>query len=324
MIVGGPVVRILLTGYLFLVLLTSAMAATTVPPGNRNATQPPIHYGAISRTKAIGNTFENKYRKIYKLLARDRKLMRKIKTSAKRFDIDPIHLIGALVGEHTYNVDALDRIQTYYVKAMSYLGQPLRFRYDGVKIEDFIRQPAFTRCNAMRDNYDQWTCIERVWDTTYRGKKVAGRSWPNDRFSRVFFQPLYAGQTFGLGQIEPLTAIKINDIVRKYAPREPRLSVKKAPLVYSTIMEPDSTLLYMAAVLRHSIDSYRRIAGYDISANPGVTATLYNLGNVTLRAQALKAKNDKRRSQGKKSVLPTENYYGWLINDKVDELRRLL
>ena len=89
-------------------------------------------------------------------------------------------------------------------------------------------------------------------------------------------------------------------------------------------MEPDSSLIYMAAVLRHSIDAYRSIAGFDISKNPGLTATLYNLGNVTIRAHNLKSKNKKRRASGKKPLLPQENYYGWLINEKQSDLRGLL
>ena len=44
--------------------------------------------------------------------------------SARRpraYGIDPLHIVGAIVGEHTYNVDAYDRLQTYYVKAIAYL-----------------------------------------------------------------------------------------------------------------------------------------------------------------------------------------------------------
>ena len=31
-------------------------------------------------------------------------------------------MIGAIIGEHTYNVDAMDTLQGYYVKALAYLG----------------------------------------------------------------------------------------------------------------------------------------------------------------------------------------------------------
>ncbi len=288
-----------------------AHAATPVPPGNRSATQPSVPAGSVIRTQ--GTSFEAKYAKIRNLLATDRKLIGKIRSAAKTFGIDPIHIVGALVGEHTYNVDAMDRLQTYYVKALSYAGQGLDFQYDGVKVADFVRQQPFSQCSNGLSSYDLWSCREAIWDITYRGKTVDGKSWPDDRFGRVFFQPLYAGQTFGLGQLNPLTALKVNDIVRAKLPRTAKLDADNAPQIYNTIMEPDSTLIYMAAVLRHAIDAYAR-AGFDISNNPGITATLYNLGNVTARADAAKRKGE----------LPKENYYGWLVNDREADLRSLL
>ncbi len=59
------------------------------------------------------------------------KLFAKIKSTAADYGIDPIHIIGAIVGEHTYNVDAYDRLQTYYVKATAYTGNSFRFSYGG-------------------------------------------------------------------------------------------------------------------------------------------------------------------------------------------------
>lgn len=299
-----------------------ATAAKVVPEGNRNAEQPQIPGASVRRTK--GSSFEKKYRKIRNLLARDKKLMGKIKRAAGVHGIDPIHIVGALVGEHTYNVDAKDRLQSYYVKALSYLGQPLKFKYKSTTIAKLVSQPAFDRCKGISSQYDLWSCREAVWNLSYRGKSKSGVNWPNNRLGAVFFQPLYAGQTFGLGQLNPLTALKVNDIVRRRSPREPKLSMKKAPQIYNTIMEPDSSLLYMAAVLRHSIDAYKSIAGFDISKNPGVTATLYNLGNVTTRARALKGKNKKRKASGRTPFYPQENYYGWMINEKLADLRSIL
>ncbi len=88
-------------------------------------------------------------------------------------------------------------------------------------------------------------------------------------------------------------------------------------------MDPGTTIPYVAATLRKSIDAYRSIAGFDISGNPGVTATLYNIGDAEGRARALKGENDKRRSAGLKPHLPRENYYGWLVNEKLDDLKAL-
>ena len=103
----------------------------------------------------------------------------------------------------------------------------------------------------------------------------------------------------------------------------PELDVEDPKRVYETIMDPDLTLAYVAATLKKSIDAYRTIAGFDISGNPGITATLYNLGNPEERAAALRAENKKRKSQGLDARMPEENYYGWLVNDKLPELETL-
>ena len=286
-------------------------AVTKVPPGNRNATQPKIPSVSKSRTQQTGGSFQGKYEKIRDLIKSNKQLQSKIKKAARQYAIDPIHIVGALVGEHTYNVDALDHMQTYVVKAISYFNSDIKFAYDGETVSKFVGRPQFAKCEGIANSYDLWACREDVWKSSFKGKIVGGKSFPNDRFSKVFFQPFFAGQTFGLGQLNPLTALRVTDIVAKTS-RKRRLSANKGNEVYKTIMDPDSTLLYMAAVIRVSIDAYRDIAGMDISDNPGITATLYNLGDVKTRA---------RRSKGK---IPQENYYGWLVNDKRDELAAAL
>lgn len=290
-----------------------AYALTKVPPGNRSATQPKIPSGSVSRTRATSGSFQGKYEKIRDLIAADKKLQRKIKAAASRYGIAPIHMVGALVGEHTYNVDALDRLQTYYVKAISYLNSDVKFAYGNETVTKFVKRPEFVRCGVAIDSYDLWTCREQIWNSKFRGKTIGGTSWPNDRFGKVFFQPFYAGQTFGLGQINPLTALRVTDFVARKSGKK-KLSARKANEVYATIMDPDKTLDYMAAVIRISIDSYKTHGGYDISNNPGVTATLYNLGDVRNRAK-------QARARGR---LPRENYYGWLINDKRAELEAII
>lgn len=298
-------------------------AAELVPAGNRSATQPDIPGASKRRTKATKSSFDEKYEKIRDLIADDSKLRRKIVSVSKLYKIDPIHIVGALVGEHTYNVDAYDRLQTYYVKAISYAGESFRFEHDGESVVDFVKRPEFEDCKEDADSAKLWTCREDVWETAFRGKKVSGVAFPNNRFGAVFFQPFYAGQTFGLGQLNPLTALIHTDRVSKVS-RLRKLNAGKASEVYNAIMEPDSTLAYMAASIAESIENYRDIAGLDISGNPGLTATLYNVGNPERRARELADENAKRKKRGLKPVLPQENYYGWLVNDHEDELRAVI
>ncbi|WP_394344672.1 DUF1402 family protein [Aliirhizobium smilacinae] len=289
------------------------MAATMVPEGNRNVVQPKIPGASVRRTRAGRTTFDDKYEKIRDLLASDKALIGKIKSASAAYGIDPIHMIGAIVGEHTYNVDAYDRLQTYYVKAAAYAGNAFRFAYEGESIKDFLERSQFSVCATRSDSYSLWTCRENVWEDSFRGRKVDGKAYPDNRFSAVFFQPFYAGQTFGLGQLNPLTALMFSDAVARNS-SYPKLDENKAAEVYDAIMDPDKSLAYMAANIRRSIDDYKSIAGVDISRNPGITATLYNTGGSAQRAAALKARGG----------LPEENYYGWLVNDKIDELKSLL
>mgnify|MGYP001809754199 CR=1 FL=1 len=299
-------------------LVAPAFAAVDVPPGNRSKLQPPIDMSSIKRTGETKESFEGKYNRIVGLLKRDPGLIRSIKKSAGRYGIDPIHMIGAIVGEHTYNVGVIDNAQAYYVKALAYLGtKELVFGYQGQSIDDFLARDEFETCKQS-SNYDLWTCREGVWNKSFRGKKVDGTAYPNDRFSKVFFQPLFAGQTFGLGQINPLTALMVTDIVHQKSGL-PELDADQAPAVYQAIMDPQSSLDYMAAIIRLSIDVYRDTAGVDISDNPGITATLYNVGDVKVRARALAA--ERKRN---KKAWPVENYYGWLVNDRIEQLRALL
>ncbi len=313
-----------LAGVLGAVLLSApvAAAAKKVPSGNRNLEQPAVPGASARRTRALKTTYDAKYLKVLSLLKRDASLRRKIKRIAKAYDIDPLHMAGAIIGEHTYNVDAYDRLQAYYVKAISYVNSGLTFEHDGENIDDFIQRPEFSRCKDHTDSYSLWTCREAVWNAKFRGRAVDGLRFPNDRFSAVFFQPYYAGQTFGIGQLNPLTALQMSDTVSKISSL-PALDHRKPGQVYKTIMDPDLTLPYIAATIVKSIDAYRKIAGFDISGNPGVTATLYNLGNPEARANALKAKNAARKSSGLRPHMPQENYYGWLVNDRLDDLKPL-
>ena len=292
-----------------LVFPATAGAATLVPPGNRSAEQPAIPGASVRRTRKKRTTFERKYERIRDLLANDRTLRKRIGAVSRLYGIDPVHVAGALVGEHTYNVDAYDRLQTYAVKAVRYVKSDIDFEHGGESVTRFVERPQFAGCGGNSEQL--WTCRESVWRAQFKGKTVDGVAWPDDRFSAVFFQPFYAGQTFGLGQLNPLQALKMSDRVARTSGLR-KLRADKGEKVYEAIMDPKASLHYVAATIRASIDAYKG-QGFDISQNPGITATLYNLGRPHARAAALK----------RRGGLPRENYYGWLVNEKEAELRAL-
>ncbi len=288
-----------------------------VPPGNRSQIQPAVPNASAARTRAFNTTYDAKYEQIIGLLQREKRVMSQIREAAEAYGVDPIHIVGALVGEHTYNVSAIDAAQTYYIKALSYANANFSFNYKGVPLATFLKRPEFEVCAAVTGSAALWTCRDAVWQDTFRGKEIDGVTYDAVTFQRAFFQPLYAGQTFGLGQISPLTAVMVTDMVNKISGLE-KLSPDKPQAIYRDIMDPDRSVIYIAAIVRDSIDAYAA-QGFDISGNPGITATLYNVGQPRRRAAELRAaaKSGTRK-------LPAENYYGWLVNEKIDELRALI
>ena len=78
-----------------------AAAMTIVPPGNRFEEQPAVPMASANRTRAAQSTYEAKYRKVYDLLKNDEALRSKIEAVAAAYGIDPLHVAGAIVGEHT-------------------------------------------------------------------------------------------------------------------------------------------------------------------------------------------------------------------------------
>ena len=69
-----------------------------VPPGNRSSAQPEISASSIKRTAETKGTFDAKFAAVYDSLAADKELIAKIVKVADRYGIDPIHMIGAIVG----------------------------------------------------------------------------------------------------------------------------------------------------------------------------------------------------------------------------------
>jgi hypothetical protein len=198
--------------------------------------------------------------------------------------------------------------QTYYVKII--LEQAL-LPYDG-RTSDFVQRPEFAKCAGKSDSYDLWECREQVWNRSFRGKSVGGESFPNDRFGATFFQPYYAGQTFGLGQLNPLTALQMSDLVHKVSGL-PKLDVADPNSVYKTIGS-DLTLPYSPPRSRNR-SMPQEHCRLRLSRAP-VTSTpkRYNIGNPEEHAFALPER--QARAAGEPDKLPekiTTAYYWRLI-----------
>jgi hypothetical protein len=181
---------------------------------------------------------------------------------------------------------------------------------------------SFPNAPQYKDSLRLWTCREGVWESDFRGKTVAGKRFQDNRFAAVFFQPFYAGQTFGLGQLSPLTALQMTDMVNRYSGL-PKLDADHAADVYKTIMDPDFTLPYMAATIKESIDVYKRGGGFRHFEKSRHYGNALQYRRCRCAARALANANASRAAAGQQPQLPEENYYGWLVNNKLDQLKAL-
>ncbi|WP_108660127.1 DUF1402 family protein [Acuticoccus kandeliae] len=252
------------------------------------------------RLKATRTTIPIKMRRTLDVL-RQGQLLSKIKRTAAAYGIDPIHILGAIVGEHALNYDIRDNLQQVALQFARRM-QNVEFSCGQVSLERVLAMPEFKQCRGNSNAY--WTCVESNWSKV-RGKSVDGVRLPRRNLTESCFNPFATGQTYGLGQLSPVTALKMSDTTKL-----PPITYKDADRVYERIIDPDESLNVIAAVIVDAIQAYRAV-GVDISDKPGITATLYNLGNPRERA---------RRSRGR----PKVNYYGAFVEDHIDTLRDLL
>ena len=88
-------------------------------------------------------------------------------------------------------------------------------------------------------------------------------------------------------------------------------------------MDIDTNIHYVAASVVAEIVNYKKYANMDISNNIGILATLYNLGAEKRRAVQLGKSNAALVKSEKDIEYPKENFYGWYMNKKEDDIKLL-
>ncbi len=301
-------------------------------PGNVNATIPELPAATqqlhIEKLTANGNSeayFDKRYRAVISKLANNYEtssfsLKAEIKKAGMLYQIDPVHILGSIVGEHTFNVDIKDNIQEYALRLAlktGYFKSPHPFL-------PVSQCPEMNICSTQPNSYELWSCYTHTWEKIFRGKiACGGQTFPNSDMVTTFFNPTLAGKSYGLGQLDPILILSLTDLVAEKS-HFPPVSIYKVSSVYETALNPRIAVHYIAAVAYMAIDSYIKYAQFDISKNPGIVATLYNLGGDRLRAKTLKALNQKQVNDGLPVRVPQENYFGWFVNKYEHALREYL
>lgn len=104
--------------------------------------------------------------------------------------------------------------------------------------------------------------------------------------------------SYGFGQIYSDAAAAAEPIVAEIERRAPLRNDQ----VNTRLQTMEGALTYAAAVILDAQRQYRA-AGYDVSNQPGVLATLYNIGRISLRLE-------RTQREGR---LPMVNYFGWFV-----------
>lgn len=297
-----------------------------VKPGVLVETSPEIDRQSLTARRKTKTNINNKVTAIFRFFRREKDLVIKLKTIAKKYRIDPLHMLGAIAGEHAFNVDVYDKVQHYAMKSISFAGNKFvsfSCRKCRMSLTEFLKLEPLKTCQPKQGSHRYWSCVETIWMSTYFNKKVEGRTFPRLRFNEAFFNPYALGQTYGLGQLSPLSALKATDATHKIGGLK-KLNSDNPAEVYAHILDTEKNLHYIAATIRNAISVYRKKANFDISQNAGIIATLYNLGRVHSRAEALYKTNLTRLRAGEELKYPRENYYGWFVNSRQADLQKLL
>lgn len=240
-----------------------------------------------------------------------------INSAGRAFGVDPMHIAGAIAGEHALNVDWVDSAQNANIKRRMN-GASVDAAADRALFTE-ISLPTYGRCQSIRGDYDFWYCIVNAWYQKKHGGIISFFTPQNNsykEFTYTYFNPNGLGKTFGFGQLSPLRALMVSDMVSN-ATNIPRISFRvngNSHQAYSDLFDERKVVYYVAATIRKSIDAYAEIARFDISRNPGVVATLYNIGNERFHANNRLRENLRRIDQGQSIRGPESNSLGrWVL-----------
>ncbi|MCC6138259.1 MAG: DUF1402 family protein [Bdellovibrionaceae bacterium] len=250
-------------------------------------------------------------RNVKKVLAVLKDLKKPIKSAAKAFGIDPIHVAGAIAGEHAFNVSIVDSVQNLVADSWTnaQVWEETTQQYPEKDLSVLIRSEKYQKCRDKRSDYELWICVVETWNKSNLINILSGQQKFFVQFTSHFFNPnthVDLGMTFGVGQMSPVRALMVDDLVARAGQSSVRFwETGDVGALYEKILNPKKVVYYIAATVKYSMAVYENQGnGFDISANPGLTATLYNLGNEKILLK--KTLREKR--------LPETNTLGKWVN----------
>lgn len=257
-----------------------------------------------------------KFNKVVNTLQKDH-VFDKIAQIAPKYGVSPEAVAACIIGEHVFNVTLVDKFQSYFIDIYSkWLDKDNEVQHIYLA---YLKEPEVASIlNSDKTDYEKWDTIFNLYNQKYRGTK----NYPNKNFIFTFFNPYGAGLTYGLGQLSPVRVLLTNDIAVRMGGLK-KIQPTDTKSLYFATLDVDTNINYVAATVVASITNYKKYANFDISNNIGVIATLYNLGNEKSRAEQLENTNQTLLKANKPIVLPKENFYGWYMNKKENDIKKL-
>jgi hypothetical protein len=274
--------------------------------------------------KGLQASIEKKYNAAIRKLARKPEVINEMIKAGQLYGIDPILILGTVIGEHSFNVGYADIGQDTIAGWAGRWGS--RFLMNSEDLLKLVNsEPAQKNCQKWlsTSHAQYWDCIAEVWNKNFRNNPNDNVAEDNLGFRTKFFNPVGVGMTYGLGQLDPIRALMVNDIVRNTSGL-PLLSIEDPEKIYAAILNPLTGVHYVAANVTLFLQAYLKIANFDIQQNVGVVATLYNLGREKHWATVKYKKNVDLLKTRQKIEPAHESYYGFFVNLKEPELRKIL
>ncbi len=259
---------------------------------------------------------DKKFEDVIKKLKTE-EVFQKIAKIAPKYGLKPESVAACVIGEHVFNVGLVDQYQSYFINI--YASWIEKHSTTQKLYLTLLKEPDIDKIlNASISDYEKWDTIFNLYNSKYR----ATGNYPDSNFLFTFFNPYGAGLTYGLGQLSPIRVLLTNDIAMKLGGL-PKIMPSDADALYYATLDIDTNLNYVAASAVASINTYKQYSNFDISNNIGVIATLYNLGDEKRRALKLKKENELNLKENKQLTYPVENFYGWYMNKKENEIKNL-
>jgi Protein of unknown function (DUF1402) len=277
-----------------------------------------------SRTEIAAELAKKRIPEIMDRLKKEKLIDEAIRVS-QIFNIDPLLVIGPVVGEFVFNGfldQALQNIKARndYMKSRRDQETHPDILKMSSRMSEIVDHPSIRDClNSQISNYWKWRCVLFYSSQTSGNNSNADLLQGFYQFNKDRNGKTASFGTFGIGQMQPYLMWSVNDLVSKKM-KTKKFEVTDLETPFEIIFDNKQMLSYIAAISYNSIQIYKLIAGVDIGQNPGLVVTLYNVGDEFIRAYNLA----QQRNADPNNFYPQENYMGWFINRYETQIRSYL